>query len=151
VWAWQKNNWQTKTKDDVLNVDLWQELVAEVMGKKIFWHRISGHSGVSGNERCDEIATSFADNHPVKLFHGAATDYTIDLSVTVGTEKATKSKSSKKAAAYSYISLVNGEIQTHETWAECEKRVKGVSGAKFKKSVNETDEAEIINQFEKFA
>jgi ribonuclease HI len=147
VWAWQKNNWQTKTKDDVLNVDLWQELVKVSAGKKIEWNRISGHSGVPANERCDVIATTYADGSPVSLFHGLKSEYNIDLSVTVGTEKAIKSKSNKKAVAYSYVSKVDGVIKTHKTWAECEARVKGVSGARFKKAISKEDEENIIEEF----
>jgi ribonuclease HI len=148
VWAWQKNNWQTKTKDDVLNVDLWQELLSVSKNKKIKWIRISGHSGVPANERCDQIATSFADGRAVKLFHGGASEYKIDLFVTEGTEKAIKSKSNKKAVAYSYVSMVDGKIETHETWGECESRVKGKSDARFKKSISEIDEADIIAEFQ---
>ncbi len=147
VWAWQKNNWQTKTKDDVLNVDLWQELVEVVRGKKIQWKRISGHSGVPANERCDVIATSFADRKTVTLFDGDAQDYRVDMTVTVGTEKEIKTKSKQKTVAYSYVSAVDGDIQIHKTWTECEKRVKGTSGARFKKAVSEEDEAEIIAEF----
>jgi ribonuclease HI len=149
VWAWQKNNWQTKTKDEVLNVDLWQELLEVSKNKKIKWNRISGHSGVPANERCDVIATSFADNRSVRLFHGNAKDYKINLTVTGGTEKAIKSKSNKKVAAYSYVSMVDGKIMTHHTWVECEARVKGKSGARFKKAVSEYDEANIIAEFER--
>ena len=32
----------------------------------------------------------------------------------------------------------------HATWAECERRVKGHSGAKFKKAMRESDEGEIL-------
>lgn len=147
VWGWQKNDWQTKTKDDVLNVDLWKELVEVCHGKKIKWIRISGHSGVPANERCDVIATSFADNKPIQLFHGPAHEYKIDLSITEGTEKAIKTKSNKKTVAYSYVSMVDGEIQTHKTWSECEARVKGKSGARFKKSISLEDETNIIVEF----
>jgi ribonuclease HI len=147
VWTWQKNNWKTKTKEDVLNVDLWKNLLEVSKNKKIKWNRISGHSGVPANERCDIIATSFADGKKISLFHGNANEYRIDLTIRKGTDKAIESKSKKKVVAYSYVSLVNGIIQTHETWAECEKRVKGKSGARFKKSMSEKDEKAIIAEF----
>lgn len=38
-----------------------------------------------------------------------------------------------------YISIVGGRLEHHSTWSECESRVKGVSGARFKK-VNNYDE-----------
>ena len=48
-------------------------------------------------------------------------------------------------SAYSYLSLVHGVLKIDKTWAECEKRVKGVKGdVKFKKSVSAEDEKEIM-------
>ncbi len=149
VWAWQKNNWQTKTKEEVLNKDLWQRLLEVSKNKKIKWKKLPGHSGVPANERCDVIATSFADDKPIKLFHGDIKNYKIDLSIVKGNEKAIKLKSSKKIKAYSYVSEINGEIEIHKTWAECEARVKGKSGAKFKKTVSKSNEKEIIAEFSK--
>jgi ribonuclease HI len=32
----------------------------------------------------------------------------------------------------------------HDTWADCERRVKGRSGAKFKKATSAADQAEIL-------
>jgi ribonuclease HI len=45
--------------------------------------------------------------------------------------------------------MVNGDIQTHATWAECERRVKGVSGARFKKAISESEETLIISEYKK--
>jgi ribonuclease HI len=163
IYGWQKNNWQTKTKDparlgsesvsgrDVLNKDLWMELLEVIEDKEIEWKRISGHSGVPANERCDIIATSFAGGKPIKLFHGKVGEYRVDLSVTrveSGKSKV-ESKNRKKMATYSYVSLVDGKIKVHKTWAECESRVKGKSGAKYKKSVSEEDEKMVIAEFKR--
>ena len=51
-----------------------------------------------------------------------------------GMPKARKvaSSSSKKGTAYSYVSVIDGKVETCATWAACEKRVKGQK-AKFKK------------------
>ena len=68
---WQKNNWKTKNKKQVLNKDLWQELLAEVEKRNVEWEKVLGHSGHEFNERCDEIATSFADGIKVDLFEGS--------------------------------------------------------------------------------
>ncbi|MGZ3698148.1 MAG: ribonuclease H1 domain-containing protein [Bdellovibrionota bacterium] len=35
----------------------------------------------------------------------------------------------------------------HATWAECERRVKGQSGAKFKKAMSASEEAEILRSW----
>lgn len=154
VYGWQKNNWTTTTKEEVLNRDLWKELIAVSEGKKIKWHKLSGHSGVPANERCDVIATSFADNRPIKLFHGNIYDYGIDLNITEAKADASgrlpdHTVRRGKAAAYSYVSMINNIIKTHKTWSECEARVKGKSGARFKKAVSKEDEEKIISEFSK--
>ena len=77
IWIknWQKNNWQTKDKKDVLNKDLWQTLLEETERGNVSWKKVAGHSGDFLNERCDFIATSFADNKMPNLFEGAWSDY----------------------------------------------------------------------------
>ncbi|MEK7185398.1 MAG: viroplasmin family protein [Patescibacteria group bacterium] len=158
---WQVNNWHSKVnKKEILNKDLWQELAAELargaaQNQKIEWKLIGGHIGIAGNERADVIATSFAEGKPTELFSGALSDYAaknkIDIlkiadDATLVKEKS-KSRSHSRAKAYSYVSMVRGAIQTHATWAECEARVKGVPGARFKKAVSVGDEGGIIEKF----
>ncbi|OHA93711.1 MAG: ribonuclease HI [Candidatus Zambryskibacteria bacterium RIFCSPHIGHO2_12_FULL_38_34] len=77
IWIknWQKNNWRTKNKKGVLNKDLWQELLKEVQKKKVEWKKVLGHSGHEFNERCDEIATDFADNEKVVFYNGSKSGY----------------------------------------------------------------------------
>jgi ribonuclease HI len=187
VHGWVKKNWITSQKEEVLNRDLWEKLMDAVRsvegksatgsgtvseaelsgakGTKIIWNQIGGHVGIAGNERCDEIATSFADGQPVELFSGKWADYSLRDVVDVDHDEensnvnsdskskiktASLKKSHSKAAAYSYVSLVDGVVQTHTTWAECEARVKGASGAKYKKALLKADEVEIIASFHKF-
>jgi ribonuclease HI len=50
-----------------------------------------------------------------------------------------------KVAAFSYLSVVDGVPMRHITWAECEQRVKGQSGARFKKATSVADEAAILS------
>jgi ribonuclease HI len=59
---WEKNGWRTANKKQVLNQDLWKELIALVQsyGNKIAWEKVKGHSGHIHNDRADEIATSKA-------------------------------------------------------------------------------------------
>ncbi|MDB5266719.1 MAG: rnhA [Parcubacteria group bacterium] len=84
VWVkgWQNNNWKTAAKKPVLNQDLWQELLAASKDKDIRWVVVPGHSGVHANERCDEIATEFADGHEPLLFDGLRHEYYVPLSVS---------------------------------------------------------------------
>ncbi len=146
VKGWQKNNWKTSTKDDVINRDLWEELVDLTVHKNISWNLIKGHAGHAGNERCDVIATSFADNDPTALYDGSKQEYKINLHDT-GMKSGESSKSKSKSKAYSYVSMVDNKIMIHKNWDECKARVQGVSGAKFKKSVSPEDEENIINEF----
>jgi len=143
VKGWVKNNWKTSAKEDVVNRDLWEKLVEAVGHRVIDWKLIKGHAGHPGNERCDIIATSFADKNPVVLYNGSRSRYGIDISISA-LPSAKKAKS--KSKAYSYVSLVDGVIQVHKTWEECKARVHGVN-AKFKKSVSPQDEEEIIREF----
>ena len=130
-----------------LNEDLWRELVTVTDGKNIEWKRISGHSGVPANERCDVIATSFADSRPIVLYNGSRIRYGVDISVSSVPNSLEKKKNKDRSPAYSYVSLVDGEIMTHKTWEECKTRVNGVPKARFKKAISLADEEEIITEF----
>ena len=72
---WQKKGWKTAAKKKVLNQDLWQELLHVSEGKLVKWQYVAGHSGEKFNERCDEIATSFADGLNPLLYHGPKEQY----------------------------------------------------------------------------
>ena len=76
---WKKNNWRTAARKPVLNQELWVILSTLCQGFKIEWKYVAGHSGHDANERCDAIATSFADNIPVPLFHGDIKKYPIKI------------------------------------------------------------------------
>lgn len=151
VIGWKKNGWKTATKDDVLNKDLWQRLDMLLIERQskgaVLWNKVSGHAGVLGNERCDEIATSYADMEPVEIFRGTFTDYTsiygdILNIKQVGAKKTSSTSSSK--SAYSYVSFVDGVAYSDKTWTLCEKRVKGTKGAKYKKVFSKEEEQEVI-------
>ena len=73
--GWQMRGWRTASKKPVLNQDLWQELVLASDGKDIDWQYVAGHTGHQFNERCDEIATSFADGLNLSLYNGARARY----------------------------------------------------------------------------
>lgn len=150
VHGWRKNNWMTSQKKEVSNRDLWEELFSLTAGKKIEWKYVAGHSGTPGNERCDEIATSFADGNNPSLYKGYLSNYSVpifDLSKVSSVGKNKSGKSRSKAKAYSYLSMIDGAIMKHKSWEECEKRVKGKSGAKFKKALSEKEEEDIINEW----
>ena len=145
---WKKNGWKTKQKTDVLNVDLWKQL--DECFSEVEWKQVPGHVGLPGNERADEIATDFADDKDIKLFDGKKSLYGIDIDNLKIDEKALAERSVKKKRqamkAYSYITMVGGEIKIHQTWPEAESRVKGVK-ARYKKSISPEDESEIVRDF----
>ncbi len=64
VVAWEENGWRTKKKRDVLNRDLWEQLVflkACHRGMKIEW--VKGHSG----DRWNDLADTLAENQAARL------------------------------------------------------------------------------------
>lgn len=69
IFNWQKNNWRNADKKPVMNRELWEELWELAQKYNLKWHYVAGHSGDKWNDRVDEIATSFADNEPVKIKH----------------------------------------------------------------------------------
>ncbi len=151
IYGWQKNGWKTKTKQPVENQDLWEKLIIVTVDKKIDWKIIAGHVGVLGNERCDEIATAFADNLKPKLYNGSLERYPIKNILDIKIDESAKIKKSEdrnhsKAKAYSYVSMINGIIKTHKTWARCEARVKG-KPARYKKALSPEEEKIIIKSF----
>ncbi len=154
VKGWKARGWLTKEKTPVLNRDLWEMLddAVQFLEAKIEWQHVGGHVGVAGNERVDEIASSFAEGKPIHLFSGSRSDYSHDIENTSFDEtkakERSKSRSRSSAKAYSYVSLVGGEVRTHKTWGECEARVKGKM-ARFKKALSPSEEAAIIAEFSK--
>ena len=79
IHGWHRNNWKTAGKKPVENKDLWMKLFEAIQGKEIIWKLVAGHAGVPANERCDEIATSFADGVHIKLYSGEAKKYAVSL------------------------------------------------------------------------
>lgn len=60
--SWKKNGWKKADKKSVLNVELWERLdgLLTVHCVRFVW--VHGHQGHEYNERCDRLATAFADS-----------------------------------------------------------------------------------------
>lgn len=151
IWGWRRRAWKTAEGEDVANRDQWQELASIVERRpknaSVDWRYVRGHSGVAGNERVDEIAVSFSKSYPSNLYSGSLVQYGVpifDLPESHEVPESKNSSTTKKAAAYSYLSVVDGVPMRHKTWPECEKRVSGRSGARFKKALSEADEIQIL-------
>ena len=59
---WKAKNWRTADKKPVKNQDLWQKLDELASNIKIHWVWVRGHDGEEFNERCDELARTFAES-----------------------------------------------------------------------------------------
>lgn len=54
---WKKNSWKTSNKkNDVKNIDLWQQLDKLIKQHEIRWVWVKGHNGHLENERVDTLA-----------------------------------------------------------------------------------------------
>jgi len=151
IHGWRRRGWKTAEGQPVLNRELWERLaalVAERGANAIAWHYVRGHAAVAGNERADAIATGFAASRPPSLYDGPLVGYPIPIhDVPEDTSLPARRPGGKPAAKqtpYSYLSLVDGQLMRHTTWAECERRVKGVAGARFKKAMSAADEDAIL-------
>jgi ribonuclease HI len=81
IHGWMKNSWKTSQKKPVENKELWMDLYQASVDKKIHWRIVAGHAGISANERCDVIATTFADGERPDLYNGSKNEYTVSLTV----------------------------------------------------------------------
>tara|TARA_B100000508_G_scaffold123897_1_gene106874 strand:- start:6199 stop:6900 length:702 start_codon:yes stop_codon:yes gene_type:complete len=151
TFGWVKNGWKTKAGTDVLNKELWQELVDLLKVVKVDWHKVPGHVGIIGNERADDIASDLGEGKEVVLYCGPREEYTLEIeNIEYDKEKAEARSAARKRQAqkaFSYISKVDGVIEVHKTWKECEDRVKSKKGVRFKKSTSAAEEVEIIESF----
>lgn len=153
VWGWRRRDWKTAQGTDVINRDLWEELSALTGARakgELDWRWVRGHVGTPGNERADAISVAFALQEAIDLYDGPLDGYTLpilqlpDDTALPKRSAGTASSSKAKAPAHSYLSVVGGIPMRHRTWAECEGRVKGQPGARFKKSASADDEAVIL-------
>lgn len=134
--GWKRRDWKRADGGDVLNQDLWQLVDALLSGRSgstRFTH-VAGHAGIGGNERADAIARAFCSGvQGPKLYDGPAKDYAIALDESGAAAKAAS------AGKPFYVSVVEGKLERHPTWEECERRVRGKSGAKYKKVTSEAE------------
>lgn len=60
--TWQEEHFRTGKKNEVKNPDLWQTLLDLVRIHEVTFVWVRGHNGHAYNERCDTLATTFADS-----------------------------------------------------------------------------------------
>lgn len=63
-WArsWQARGWVKPDKSPALNPDLWEKLLKLLDYHSVTFVWVKGHAGHPYNERCDKLATDFADS-----------------------------------------------------------------------------------------
>lgn len=148
IFGWQKRGWKNAEGNEILNRDIWESLWKVTRGKKIDWRYVPGHSGIPGNERVDELAVAQTQRRPLAPYFGSLENYRVGIlplpeKVALPEMKKNGGASSNKASAF-YLSFVNGVLEQHKTWDQCQSKVKGVSQAKFKKVSSETEAQEVV-------
>ena len=63
-WAksWQARGWVKPDKSPALNPDLWEKLLRLLDYHQVTFVWVKGHNGHDYNERCDTLATAYADS-----------------------------------------------------------------------------------------
>lgn len=167
--GWRQRGWRKASGEEVANRDIWQALDALIdeMSKQnicFIWRHVAGHAGIPGNERVDQIASSYAQSAPPELYQGPYEGYGIDLSnESPAPESAAakgkgknqlKAKSGQKASGskqsskkpLGYVSYLDGDFRFHKTWGECQSRVTG-RPAKFRKVFSQEEARELERQW----
>jgi ribonuclease HI len=157
VHNWRRRGWKTASGGDVLNRELWEalwDLVTARGARTITWHYVRGHVGTPGNERVDAIADACATGKPVTYYDGPLVGYPVpvldlpdDTRVPERCQADGSNGRRRSGTAFAYLSLVDGTPMRHATWAECEARVKGRAGARFKKAMTEAEQTEILQRW----
>lgn len=156
--AWVRSGWKTTSGKEVQNQDLWKRLLTLLTDtkqeRKVLFHHVPSHVGLILNERADKIATTCAERKKPYFYEKELRSYphysalaTLDADIEKAKGLKARMSSKKKQKAFSYVSLVGGEVQTHKTWAECESRVKGAGFARFKKALSKEEEEQIVKDF----
>ena len=62
-WAvsWRSHGWKKADRSPALNADLWERLLKLLSIHRVTLVWVKGHNGHPYNERCDRLATAYAD------------------------------------------------------------------------------------------
>lgn len=140
--SWKRRGWRKPDGAEVLNRDLWTELDGLLGRGGLSWRHVRGHSGVPANARADAIAVSFAEGRPEHLYEGPAAAYPHGIEESLADAGVRPGPPTAP-----YLSLVGGRLERHATWAECEARVKGHRGVRFKKVRSRQEEAATLRSW----
>jgi ribonuclease HI len=135
--SWRRRGWLTVSGTPVKNRELWQHL-ARLHHAGIHWQHVRGHRGNPHNERVDTIARAFASGSRPHLFHGQfnASDDPVAAQALrrppTNPDSLTQRRE-KTRDAPRYVSIIEGKVAVDDTWPVCAARVRGISGALYKK------------------
>jgi ribonuclease HI len=153
---WKRRGWTRVDGAGILNRDLWEELdrLTSARRDRLSWHYVRGHKGHPANTRCDEIAVAFSRGKPPELYEGPLLGYDVDLFPPAAQEPPAARRPrppkggrfpSPKGASW-YLSLLDGRLEKHGTWPECQARVHG-KPALFKKVSSPEEEAATLRKW----
>lgn len=153
VFGWRRNGWKTAQGDDVSNRDLWEVFFVLVhqSGLKIEFRYVKGHAGIPGNERCDVLAVQSSQRSVVQLYSGNNSDYYFDIRDLPPEmpipEMRSKSSVNGSKEKVNYLSLINGKVFRDSNWGQCEARVKGRPGVRYKKVKSLQEEKSVLESW----
>lgn len=152
VAGWRRRGWVTMDGGPVLNRDLWEALDSLALARqgRLGWVHVKGHAGHEVNERCDAIAVAFSQGKPPALYDGPSVGCAYSLLDpepehlrAPGSASRSPGRKSKPKGGY-YLSMVAGRVERHSAWPDCQRRVHGVSGARFKRVSSAREERDIL-------
>ena len=152
IHGWKRKSWLTAAGQPVVNRDLWErlDLLAQARKGRLAWGHVKGHAGHEINERCDVIAVAFSKGVKPGLYEGPAVGCGYSLlepateHLRAPVQRMTSRPSKPKTKGGYYLSLVAGSVERHATWPQCQGRVHGVSGARFKKVASAEEEHAVL-------
>lgn len=155
--GWKRRGWLTAAGEPVKNEDLWRALdeLRDARGRGgVQWRWVRGHDGHDANERCDELAVALSKGRPVALYDGPLLAYPYgslapspEEALPESRPRATGPGAAAASGPATYLSLVDGRLERHDVWKDCEARVKGRGGARFKKVRTAQEERAVLKSW----
>ncbi len=154
IYGWARRGWVTSESEPVKNRDLWQRLLDSLSQIKkestLKWYYVEGHAGIPGNERVDELASGEAEGNPREPFLGRRSEFPhggLESRLPAEAFDPNRLSQPKKKVPVYYLSYLDGKIYRDPTWPECEARVRGRPGAKYKKVKSLDEEKEVLRSW----
>jgi len=137
IHGWKKRGWVKADGKPVLHQHIWEKLDLLNSRASVTWIYVAGHKGIPGNDRCDELAVKMSKGEKITLYAGSRDRYPVSLEIPDVSQDPW------------YVSVLEGSVVRHKSWAACEAHVKGKRGAKFKKVHNSLEEGKFLESLKK--